>query len=146
MDETILNRALDVLMDMMEFYHEKLIKAEFEGLTGIQQAQYRLLFQLCNTPMLPMSALGKKLYISKPYMTVLVDTLVEDGLVIRHYNPQDRRVINVSISEKGREKLESVKNMIREQMRMIISDLPESDLQVLCSSGVKLTEIVSKIH
>ena len=79
-------------------------------------------------------------------MTSLVDSLVQENLVERHYNPHDRRVINVSISEKGREKLLSTKNRIRKQLKSLISGLQESDLQILCSSGKDLTGVVSKIH
>ncbi|MBN1166378.1 MAG: MarR family transcriptional regulator [Methanospirillaceae archaeon] len=146
MDETIRERALDVLMHMIEFYHEKLIWAECEGLTGIQQAQFRLMFQLCHTPMLPMSVLGKKLFISKPYMTALVDSLVQEGLVERHYNPDDRRVINITISQSGQKRLESVQNRIREKMRILLANLPDSDMQALCSSGETVVKIVSKIE
>jgi DNA-binding MarR family transcriptional regulator len=145
-NETTQDQALDVLIDLMEFYHEKLFKAEYEELTGIQVAQFRLLIQLHNTPMLPMSTLGKMLYISRPYMTSLVDSLVQENLVERHYNPHDRRVINVSISEKGREKLLSIRNRIRKQLKCLISGLQESDLQILCTSGKDFTGVVSKIH
>ncbi len=144
-NETADEQALDFLMMMMDFYHEKLFKTERAELSGIQAARYRLLIQLYETPMLSMSSLGRRLYISRPYMTALVDGLVKDGLVERHYTPDDRRVINVSISDAGRETVRSMKSRIRTQMRGLLSHLPESDLQTLCSCGEKISDVIGKI-
>ena len=77
--------------------------------------------------------------------TALVDGLVKDGLVERHYTPDDRRVINVSISDAGRETVRSMKSRIRTQMRGLLSHLPESDLQTLCSCGEKISDVIGKI-
>ena len=146
MDKAIEDQALDFLMHMMEFYHEKLFKAESAGLTGIREAQFRLLLQLYAVRMLSMSSLGKILYISKPYMTNLVDSLIKEGLVERHSDLYDRRVINISITKKGQETIESIKKQIRNQMKNLLSNLQESDLETLCLSGEKLIGVVSKIH
>jgi len=145
-DEKIEDQASDFLMQMLEFYHDKLLKVEKVGLTGIHQAQLRLMFHLYTVRMLSMSTLGKKLYISKPYMTTLVDSLIKEGLVERHPDPYDRRVININITEKGQEKIESIKIQMRDQMKNLLSNLQESDLITLCSCGEKLIGVVSKIQ
>ena len=139
-------QAADVLIRLMEFYHEKLFKAEKQAFTGIQAAQFRLLFHLTTVPMISMSALGNLLYISKPYMTTLTDSLVAERMVERHPDLQDRRVINISITEKGRERLKIVRTEIQVQIRSVISNLDESDLEDLCSYGESLIGIVSKIQ
>ena len=145
MDETIEDQVLDCLMKMIEFYHKALFMAEREEITGIQEAKFRVLLQLYTAPMLSMSTLGKMLYISKPHMTTLVDALFSERLVERHYDPNDRRVINISLTPKGMERLESVQFLIRQQIQKVIGNLHESDLKNLHSSGKKFIEIVSKI-
>ncbi|PWR75480.1 MarR family winged helix-turn-helix transcriptional regulator [Methanospirillum stamsii] len=146
MEATIEEQAVDTLLRLMEFYHDKLLKAEKQAFTGIQAAQFRLLFLLTSVPMISMSALGNMLYISKPYMTTLIDSLIAEELVERHPDNHDRRVINISITEKGLERLNVVKSAIQKQLRSVLSDLEESDLKDLCSTGERLVSIVSKIQ
>jgi DNA-binding MarR family transcriptional regulator len=145
MDETIEQQALDSLMQIIEFYHKCLFIAEREEITGIQEAKLRLLLQLYTAPMTSMSALGRMLYISKPYMTVLVDALITERLVERHDDPLDRRIIRISITPEGVEKLESVKALIRDQIHTKISSLQEHDLKKLHATGGEFMKIVSKI-
>jgi len=145
MDETIEQQALDSLMQIIEFYHKCLFIAEREAITGIQEAKLRLLLQLYTAPMTSMSALGRMLYISKPYMTVLVDALIAEELVERHDDPLDRRIIRICITPKGVEKLESVKALIRDQIHNEISSLQEHDLKKLHTTGEEFMKIVSKI-
>ena len=138
-------QAVDILISLMEFYDDKLFKAEKKAFTGIQAAQFRLLYHLTVSPMISMSTLGNILYISKPYMTTLIDSLVAEGLVERNPDSQDRRVINISITDKGKERLMSIRSDIRQQLKTVLSDLPESDLEELCYHGQNLLEIVTRI-
>jgi DNA-binding MarR family transcriptional regulator len=143
--QTIEERALDCLMGIMEFYHKTLFMAERKEITGIQEAKLRLLIWLCTEPMLSMSTLGRLLYTSKSHITTLVDALINEGLVKRHYDPNDRRVINISITQEGIEKLEMAKFQIRSHIQKVISNLHENDLKVLHASGEKFIEIISKV-
>lgn len=99
MDETIKDQVLDCLICILEFYHKTLFKVERDAITGVREAQLRLLLHLCTGSMSSMSALGELLYISKPYMTPLIDGLIAEGLVKRHLDPKDRRVIKISITK-----------------------------------------------
>ena len=139
-------QAVDILLSLMEFYHEKLFRAEKQVFTGIQAAQFRLLYHLTTVPMISMSALGNLLYISRPYMTTLIDSLIDEGLVERHPDQTDRRVINIRITDKGQERLNQVRSEVKNQIRSVISDLEKSDLHDLCLYGERLVGIVSKIR
>ena len=145
MEETIEDQALDCLMEILEFYHKALFMAEREVITGNKEAKFRLLLQLYPAPTLTMTALGRLLYISKPYMTRLVDAMSAEGLVERRYDPNARRVINIIITPKGKGELESVKLQIRKHLQKVIANLHEYDLKNLHSSGEQFIEIVSKI-
>lgn len=146
METMVEEKAVDVLVNLLEFYHEKLLRAEKQTMSGIQFAQFRLLYHLTTVPVMSMSALGNMLYISKPYMTTLIDTLIDEGMVERHPDLHDRRVINICIIEKGRKKLNEVRNQMRTEMKSLISSLQKSDLEDLRTSGEHLLDIVSKIQ
>ena len=144
MDDTTLDKTAGYLLALLFFYHKQLFKQE-SGITGVQAAQYRLLGMLMKKGSLSMSALGTRLYISKPYMTSLVDALIKDGLVERQPDVKDRRVINITITAKGMNHLENTKCLYKKNVKQIISGLSTQDLEILCISVEKVASILSKI-
>jgi MarR family transcriptional regulator, organic hydroperoxide resistance regulator len=68
---------------------------------------------------LQVAQIGEKLLIAKAQMTHLLDRLVEYGLVEREMNAADRRTINISLTEKG-------KNFIRERGECFVNTLKEN--------------------
>lgn len=50
---------------------------------------------LLNHGPMSMSEIGRKMGISKPYTTVLVDRLIKKGLVERVLDADDRRLVNI---------------------------------------------------
>lgn len=65
--------------------------------------EYQALHVLKDNGPLPISAVGTRLLISKPRMTVLVDKLYDAGLIERYHDGKDRRIINIELTEKGKE-------------------------------------------
>ncbi|MDP4180141.1 MAG: MarR family transcriptional regulator [Bacillota bacterium] len=64
----------------------------------------------CNT----MSYYSKKIMLSKPNLTVMADKLIEEKLIERVYDPHDRRVIILKMTDKGRIILEEHKKKVKE--------------------------------
>lgn len=58
-------RVAEQMLALLPFYHTKIFRSEFD-LAGMQTAQYRVLGVLIREGTLPMSELGKRLYISRP--------------------------------------------------------------------------------
>ena len=144
MDNTTLDRAAGHLLALLFFSHKQLFKQEC-GISGVQAAQFRLLGMLRKEGSLSMTALGARLYISKPYMTSLVDALIKDGLVERKSDLKDRRVINITITQKGIDQLKNAKSLYEKSFKEIISGLSMQDLEELCISAEKVSSILSKI-
>jgi DNA-binding MarR family transcriptional regulator len=63
--------------------------------------QYRVLAHLTEEGARA-SQLARRLAVTKPTVTSLTDSLVERGLVTRHTEDGDRRVVTVSITAQGR--------------------------------------------
>ena len=51
---------------------------------------------------LHMAEIGDKLLISRPQVTLLVNKLVKLGIAERQIAPEDRRIINVSLTDEGK--------------------------------------------
>ncbi|MHB8396105.1 MAG: MarR family winged helix-turn-helix transcriptional regulator [Thermoplasmataceae archaeon] len=95
---------------------------------GVSMLQYKTLSHLMELGGAPMAKLASMNFVTQGWMTSVIDSLEENGLAERVRSRDDRRIINVQITEKGRllfteaSKLHtsSVKNILR----------PLSDLEV----------------
>ena len=93
-----------------------------------------------------MSEIGKHMGISKPYMTLLVNRLISDGLVERVPDPHDRRVVNVTITEAGRAAIRVFMRNARETVMKNLSSLDSRDISSLHESMKRIRSITSKLE
>jgi DNA-binding MarR family transcriptional regulator len=139
------DRIAEQLLALLPFYHKRVFRPAEHGVTGMMAAQYRTLGVLLRAGTLPMSELGRRQYISKPYLTVLVDQLIRDGHVERIPDTRDRRVINIAITLKGKKHLRQAGSMYKDDVKLLLADLGPDDLEELCRSLESLQNILSKI-
>lgn len=145
MDERIREKISDDLIALLPFYHKKIFRPQ-QGVSGMQIAQYRTLGVLLREKKsLSMSELGKQLYISKPYMTVLVDQLIQEGYVERLRDPEDRRIVNISITRKGTRHLKQAASHHRDTIRGLLDTLEPQDLDDLSSSLSTIRKIIARM-
>ena len=89
-----------------------------------------------------MTDLASASFISKPNLTTMVDRLCADGLVERSADVNDRRVVNVALTEKGRRfmvrKHEEMASFIESQLAL----LDDADLEKLKRALDDLAEVV----
>ena len=85
----------------------------------LTSAQLNVLLLLQKEP-LPLSEIGRRLLVSKPNITGLIDRLERKGL-IRRENTSDRRVTIAQLTEQGHLKLTS----IMPQHQIILADLTQ---------------------
>jgi len=138
------DRAAKELLALMPFYLKHIMKTGY-GISGMQAAQYRVLGVLMKAGTLPVSEIGRRLYISKPYMTALIDTLIEGGFVQRLPDLSDRRVINITITEQGKKYLKQSVTLYKNELKVLLSCLDDTDLTELCISLESLKAILAKI-
>ena len=145
MDEEVREKISDDLIALLPIYHKKIFRLQ-QGVSGMQIAQYRTLGVLLREKKpLSMSELGKQLYISKPYMTVLADQLIQDGYVERLRDPEDRRIVNISITRKGTRHLKQAASHHRETIRGLLDTLEPQDLNDLSSSLSTIRKIIARM-
>ncbi|NYT17452.1 MAG: winged helix-turn-helix transcriptional regulator [Methanomicrobiales archaeon] len=133
------------LISLFPLFHGKIHSRE-RGITGMQLAGHRVLGVLLRYGPLPISDVGKRLYISKPYMTRLVDNLIAEDLVERLPDASDRRVINIRITGKGRGRIQEIGTMLRDDIQGLFSELSDDDIQVLDESLKNLNRVLGKLR
>jgi DNA-binding MarR family transcriptional regulator len=133
------------LIRLFPLFHGKIISRE-RGISGMQIAGYRVLGVLLRHGPLPISEVGKRLYISKPYMTRLVNDLIAEDLVERLPDTSDRRVINLRITSKGRERIKEIGGLFRDDIEVLLSDLSDDDIRDLDESLKNLNRVLGKLR
>jgi DNA-binding MarR family transcriptional regulator len=92
-----------------------------------------------------MSDLACASFVSKPNLTTMVDRLCADGLVERSAAPNDRRVVNVAITQEGLNFLIRHKQEVAKFIAGRLSLLDDADLDRLKSVVDELTEILQTL-
>jgi len=78
----------------------------YQTVTGLNSSQFGALEALYHLGSLPQKTIGEKLLVSKSNVVGIVDALEKLDFVKRRQNSDDRRFINVSITEEGRKYME----------------------------------------
>jgi len=90
--------------------------------------------------------LGETEALSQPSVSKLVDKLEARGLVARHRDAADGRVVLVSISAEGETRLTQVRAHIHSVLRDALIDLPDGDLATLVSAGDVLEQLIDALR
>ena len=88
--------------------------------------------------------LANDLGVTPGNVTGIVDRLVEQGLVSRTQNPEDRRVVFLQLTEKGRETITSIRESGMRQMTGILAYMSLDGLSCLAAGMKDLIESVEK--
>jgi len=95
---------------------------------------------------MPMSTLAKRMDVTKQYVTAIVAQLVEEGLVERHQDRNDRRVVMVSLTQKGSEVLAERRQKVKEAFARRLSKLSDEDQVKFLSTVRELRSVISKLE
>ncbi|HML04727.1 MAG TPA: MarR family transcriptional regulator [Methanobacterium sp.] len=146
MDEEKLNRMVDNLYVLFPLFRKKLFKHKKKLKKGhMPRSYYQVLGILKKRGELPMSEIGRRVHISKSNMTSLIDKLVEDELVERMPDKNDRRVINIAITNKGKGLLLNWRKFSNNEIRKNLSGLSDDDLEKFYTSIENIRDILNKI-
>lgn len=93
----------------------------------------------------PISHYSEKMVLPKSNLTVLSDRLVKQGLVTREFDPNDRRVVILAITEKGEEFLCRQKKLVVSELTQKLAVFTDEDIGRLNELIKELKEIFGKI-
>jgi DNA-binding MarR family transcriptional regulator len=101
---------------------------------GVSMTQQHILWMLDRHGELPMSRLAEMLDVSLSNATGLIDRLEERGVVERVRVAEDRRIVLVRISERGRQALAEIEMLREDLLQRIIAELDQEQLDRLAIS------------
>lgn len=100
------------------------------GLSAQQYNTLRLL-RAAHPDSIPTLTLGQRLISRAPDMTRLLDKLEARGLILRERRAENRRVVNVAITQAGMDLLEEIADAVTECHRRQLGHLTRRELQQL---------------
>jgi DNA-binding MarR family transcriptional regulator len=120
--EEELERFTNELWDTIgRIMHNSRARFLFEDELEMSVPQIFLLEEIYESGIISMSELAKRTQTSQSVATRIVDRLVEKGLLTRKRDTKDRRVVLVSLSERGSEIAENLKKLNLENMKAVFS-------------------------
>ena len=139
--------SIDSVIENLISIHPLLSKAfnkSMRSKTNLNPGSLFVLGVLSRNGILSMSEIGCKLSMPKPHITGLVDKLVAENLVERLYDPKDRRIVNVHITEKGILDFNAIKLEISQELRIKLEKLDVETLQTLSLASKQVKDILIK--
>ncbi len=95
---------------------------------GVTMAQSFILFALLEKDGCTLTEIGNRAQIDNSSLTTMVDKLEKEGLVERRLYAQDRRVVTLYLTEKGRELANTIFNFglnLNEELKNSLADEPK---------------------
>lgn len=118
--------------------HSKLVERE-TGLTGSQLWAIKTIAEA--DPIKP-SELARRMYLHPATVVGLIDRLVKKGLVTRDRSDQDRRVVEISLSEAGKKLLLSAPEVPQGLIVRGLEDLTAEKLSSVADGVEELVKIL----
>ena len=132
-------------------YSHRIIRSKFTKVAlenievSLTPLHFEIMVLLTEEGTLPVAKIGERLVLAKAHMTQLVDKLVENEIVIREEDPNDRRVSRISITGKGKETLDKIHERVSRAFKKALSSLRENDLKELTTSLSKIRNVLSRM-
>ena len=133
------DELVDLLQQALVKFHPSLTElTEVWSDVNVTIQQLRVMTILYNDEPRRVSLLARRLNVSTPTMTGILDRLVRQGLITRQDDPEDRRVVLNALTEKGQSLIERFQPVQSERLRAIVNQLPSDERQEIAGSLASL--------
>lgn len=147
MDDKELTVIAENMLSIFPLIIKKFSKiGDFENNQCLPVSQCNILFLLHTFEILTMSEISKRLSINKSNLTPLIDKLISEDLVKRTPGEKDRRIIQISLTEKGIKFVENHKVLAVSKLKEKFSQFNEEELKELSHSFSSINKIISKMQ
>jgi len=146
MRESLLKRVdrLDLIMpQIVRRFHA--IPSRPHRTPSLSVPQLRMLLMLEIEGDASMGELARRASVTMPTATSSINTLVDGRYVSRRRSPDDRRVVLVSLTAKGRKVLERFRAERRERMAAVLGQLSPGDQERFVQAFEDILEILRRL-
>jgi DNA-binding MarR family transcriptional regulator len=146
MKDSELERIVENILNVLPLFRRSFRNIDFDRVAeGLSHPHIMVMRMLEDHESLSVSAIGDKQFISRPQMTHIVDKLVSLSMVERAIDEDDRRVINVVLTDTGRKIMRQCDAIIKHSIRESLAALDDKDIEEMSAALSKLAEIGFKL-
>ena len=98
---------------------------------NVTSSQASVLNTLFSSDGISLSDIGKSVHLDKPAITGLADRMEKDGLVERRRTSSDRRIIQLFLTEKGRNLYNTIETIIIEVDQQLVKGIVTQEIETL---------------
>ena len=110
----------------------------------ITHPQWIVLHHVKKNGIINIKCLANVLIIDSSAVTQIVNGLVKKGLLIRHRNTEDRRILNVELSAKAKEQFDLIKNKSFNTLSLLFDIFDDKELQEFRDLNNKVAARIDK--
>ncbi|KTD55365.1 MarR family winged helix-turn-helix transcriptional regulator [Legionella quateirensis] len=132
--------ALRKIMQQMDYHSRRLNKCY-----GLTIPQIVCLYEIYENGRMTISSLSKKIYLSMSTIVGVIDRLEEKQFVNRTRDIQDRRIIYIDITEKGKEFVAAAPYLLHNRLNDNLQVLTEEEQITLADSINLLVNLLKDI-
>jgi DNA-binding MarR family transcriptional regulator len=99
------------------------------GKLGVTPPQLYMMFVLCEKGQCKVTSLAEHVGVKPSAITVMIDRLIQQGLAQRQHDEQDRRVVMLAITDKGKQVLRKFEQTRNEIMRSYFVKLEPGEVE-----------------
>jgi len=124
-----MNRVIDLINQLKK----KCISFDIDCMRehNISDSEYNFFLIAADCEKLNSKLIAEKMNLSLSRVSRVIDKLVKNGFIERESNLEDRRIININLSKKGKDLKTRIDDFRNECERKIIKSIPSSELSVI---------------
>lgn len=126
---------VNLFRDIMELEEQAIITQEYQDITNNDM---HVIEAIGVGEPKNMSTIAKLLSVTVGTLTIAMNSLVKKGYVIRERGKEDRRVVYISLSEKGLRAYRHHEEFHRQMIEAVLENLTEDDTESLVKALAKL--------
>lgn len=126
---------VNLFRDIMELEEQAIITQEYQDITNNDM---HVIEAIGTGAPKNMSSIARELSVTVGTLTIAMNSLVKKGYVVRERGQEDRRVVYISLSDRGRKAFEHHAQFHREMIDGVTEDLSEEEMRVLVKALSRL--------
>lgn len=127
-------------------YHHRFMDDKFRKLNVTRPESYFLKRIYKCGGKIPMNDIVGDMGFHKSHATRAISKLVNDGLVIKETNLEDKRAYNLSLTEKGRTLAKSVKAVFEEWDELVDTVITDEEKEMFANISKKLYHLLREYY
>ena len=147
MDNTKIDIIISDLLTVMPLFQKKLLKPSFESdnFHKVNHSQFAVMLMIKEFKICPISEISKKLFISMPNMTKILNKLIDENMIVREHDKNDRRIVNVSLTQKGNTYLDEHFEITKQSIIEKLSNLSDDQIDDFSNALISIKNVLNDI-